>query len=110
MAFSKSPHSFADIKLLFEQALESERGIKITCSSRGAAMLLRSRFNYYRKMDRGENKKTYSEDHPMHGWSIYDGLVLVIPPKGSDEQHVLYIKPRLVENVEVEEIIHQTAK
>ena len=104
MSYNKSPLAFDDIREAFERALNAERGIRITCVSRGAATILRARFNYFRWMNRKENAHTYEPDHPMWNRSVYDRLVLRIPPKGSPEEAVLYIEPRLVSSLSIEEI------
>jgi len=40
----------------------------------------------------------------MHGASVYDSLVLRIPPKGTPEETILYIEPRSIEDFNIEEI------
>lgn len=103
MGFSKSPFAFEDIKTMFDKALAAPKGIRIRCTTYGAAIALRSRFNYFRKVDRAENRKIYEADHPRYGWSVYDGLVLRVPPADSGDTN-LYIEPRSAEGVTVEEI------
>lgn len=105
MNFNKSPLSFDDIREAFDRALATLRGIKIPCETRGAAVLLRSRFNYFRTLNRKENRDTYPPGHQMYGRSIYDKLVLRIPPRGSAEEAVLYVEPRSVEALNIQEII-----
>lgn len=105
MSYNKSILAFDDVREVFEQALASPKGIRITCENRAAATILRSRFNYYRKMDRSENGRTYPTEHPMWNKSSYDKLVLRIPAKGSPEERVLFIEPRSASNLTVEEII-----
>lgn len=104
MSYNRSSLAFDDIREAFERALAAPRGIRIVCKDRGAAFVLRSRFNYFRKLDRDENKRTYDLEHPMHAKSPYDRLVLRIPPKFDVEEHILYIEPRSVEALEIEEI------
>jgi len=93
MSFNKSPFSFDDVKAAWERALESHKGVKIPCRTRGEAVNLRSRFNYYRKLDRQANFQTYQPDDPMYGRSVYDRYLLRIPKKGTAEEAVLYIEP-----------------
>lgn len=78
MAFSTQPLSFKDVKGVMDKALAAEHGVKVKCSSYGAAMKLRHRMNAARTRDRIENKKVYPEEHPMYGCSPYDQLVMRI--------------------------------
>lgn len=100
----KSVNAFNDARELLDRALATPKGIKIACGSRQAATVLRARCNYFRKIDREENKKTYEEGHHLNGASAYDVLALRIPPKGAEGDSVLYIEPRLASQLEVEEI------
>lgn len=104
MGFNLSPLAFDDIREAFDRALSAPKGIRIPCTSRGAAIVLRSRFNYYRKLDREENRKTYPPEHPMYGKSAYDKLVLHIPSKGHAEENVLFVEPRPSLELTIEEI------
>ena len=105
MSYNKSPLAFEDIQEAFEKALSAPKGIKIPCPSRGAAINLRSRFNYLRKIDRGRSRETYPPEHPMYDRSPYDRLVLRIPGRHEPDSTVLYIEPRSVENFHIEEIL-----
>lgn len=104
MSYNKSALAFDDIREAFEKALNAPKGVRIPCADRGAAIILRSRFNYYRKLNRAENGRTYPDDHYMWNRSVYDRLVLRIPPKGTAEENVLYIEPRSVTDLVIEEI------
>lgn len=104
MNISVSPFAFQDAEELFERALATERGIKITFETRGAAIALRHRMNKHRVNDRRANVKTYPEDNPLHGTSTYDRLRLRIPNKGSPDETTLFIEPRTAEAYRVEEI------
>lgn len=104
MSFNKSPLAFDDVREILDKALASPRGIMIPCSTRGAAVALRVRLNYYRKMDRTQSRETYTRDHPMHGRSAYDKLVLRIPAKDTKDEKILFIEQRTAENFEIVEI------
>jgi len=104
MNFNRSLFAFADIQEAFERALNSDKGVRITCKSRGAAVSLRSRFNYWRTLNRKDNAITYDPNHVMHGRSIYDRLVLRIGPKGGLTEATLFIEPRTIEDLDIEEI------
>ena len=104
MSYNKSPLAFEDIREAFERALAAPKGIRIPCSSRGAAINLRSRFNYLRKISRAENRQIYDSSHPMYGKSMYDKLILRIPGRNEPDAAVLYIEPRSIEDFIIEEI------
>src|SRR5512147_1877426 len=102
--FNKSAFAFDDLREVFEKAMAAERGIKIICKSRSEAVVMRSRMNYLRKMDRKENGITYQSDSPMHMRSIWDRLTLRIPAKGSPEENILFVEKRSAINMVIEEI------
>lgn len=102
MSWSKSPLAFNDVKGLFEQALMADKGIKVTLTSHAQAVALRARFNYFRKYDRECNRTIYSPENPMHQRSVYDILVLRIPPKDAEDANVLYIEHRKESDYNVE--------
>lgn len=104
MGYSNSPLAFDDARQILERALESPKGIKIPCETRGAAVSLRTRVNYFRTLDRKENKKVYENGHPMWGNSVYDRLLLRIPKKGAEDECVLYIEKHNIEKLRIEEI------
>lgn len=93
MSFNKSPLAFDDAREILERALNSTKGIRIPCTSRGTAIVLRARLNYFRKLDRGENTKIYEASHPLWKKSVYDKLMLRIPAKGEPDENILYIEP-----------------
>ena len=105
MSFNRSALAFEDIEEAFERALASAKGIRIPCINRGAAVTLRSRFNYFRWMNRRNSTQIYPQDHPMWNKSVYDKLILRLPPKGSDEEHILYVEPRSAYPLEIHEIV-----
>lgn len=104
MSFNKSPLAFDDLREIFNRALNAKSGIRIACRSRGDAIVLRTRFNYFRKLDRADNKRLYQMDDYMHGRSAYDRLVLTVPARGAEDENYLYIKRRRAEDLTVEEL------
>ena len=95
--------TYTDIQNTFEKALSSPNGIKLTCGSYQEAIMLRARFNAFRKQNRKANAEIYPPDHEMHGNSAYDVLVLKIPPKNSADSNILYITPHTISAL-IEEI------
>ena|SRR5215475_4799064 len=104
MSWNKSPLAFDDVRQAFEDALTSETGIRIRYATRGRAVTERSRFNYFRKVERADSKNVYEPDHPLHGRCMYDKFTLRIPPKGAEDETYLYIEPRKYEDLEIEVI------
>jgi len=104
MSWSKSPLAFDDVREAFERAIETEKGIMIRCKSHAHATTTRSRFNYFRKLDRVENQKVYPPGNPMHGKSVYDRFSLRIPPKGSPDDRTLYIEVRSIDDLDIESL------
>ncbi len=76
MSFSKSVLAYPDIKGYFEQAIESERGIRIICKDPKSATMYKHRMNYFRVLHRKDNAQLYPQDHSMHGRSPYDVLII----------------------------------
>jgi hypothetical protein len=76
MPYATSIHSYPDVRQLFDQALESEKGLRLTFETEAQAITNAGRFNAFRVRDRKENAKTYPADHTMHGRSPYDGLMV----------------------------------
>ena len=104
MSFSKSMFAFDDVKPTLDRALEAEKGIKVVCNNYGHAIITRSRFHYYRQMDREQNAKNYPPEHPLWNRSVYDKLILRVPKKGAPDAHCLYVEKRRAEDFQVEEI------
>lgn len=104
MSWNRSPLAFADVQDAFERALAHKRGIRIKCSTHSEAIQKRSRFNFYRILNRKQNAETYPNDHIMHGVSVYDQLILRIPRRGSEDDKYLYIEQRSVDDMQIEEL------
>jgi hypothetical protein len=101
MSVSNSKSSYLDCYELFDRALDSEIGIRKKCISRGMANNLRTRLHYARAISRRESLEIYAADHPQHGQSSYDPLVIRV--QEDDEGWWIYIEPRRVDG-EVEEL------
>jgi len=96
--FSRSPLAFDDCQDLFERALNSKKGIKITCQSHGEAMALRMRLHYYRRKDKEANASIYPREHEMHKASVWDRLVCRV------DDNVLRIEHRGTDHLIIEPI------
>lgn len=83
-----STQNFDDIKQILDRALESSKGIRVTCETAAEAHRLRHRCNSFRVKDRETNTELYQMGDPLHGVSLYDGLVLTM--EGTE----IYIRPR----------------
>lgn len=100
----KLSSAYETIRDAFDKALDAPRGVRIPCLTRGAALSLRHRFNYFRKLNRDQNSDIYPSGHRMHKRSVYDSLVLRIPAKGAPDDNVLFIEPHLLGDLIIEEI------
>lgn len=98
MGFPESIAAYPDVEALFDKALASERGLKLTFNSPEEATLNAGRFNAFRVRLRRENKRIYPADHPMHGSSPYEGLM--VRRKGCE----IKIEKLTVERFNVEEM------
>lgn len=100
MSYNTSITSYPDIRGAADKALASEKGVRLRFSDERAALTFKGRFHSFRYQDRKENAKIYIDpDHPMHGRSAYDPLMI----KTVEPTVVAVIKLEGVE-FEVEEI------
>lgn len=76
MAYASSVTSYPDLRNVLDKALESTKGVRLTFEDDKAATTFKGRVHSFRFLDRKENKKIYPEDHPMHGRSVYDPLMV----------------------------------
>jgi hypothetical protein len=67
---------YQDCEDYFAQALASPRGIAVTLDTPGQAISFIQRMNTHRVRTRKLLEKTYPEDHPQHGKTPWDHLVL----------------------------------
>ena len=101
MTVSTSKSAYLDCYDLFDRALDSAIGIRNRCANRGMANNLRTRLHYARAISRRESLEIYAADHPAHGTSPYDSLVVRI--QQNKDGYWIYIEPRMVHG-EVEEL------
>lgn len=104
MSQSSSLFAYNDVRDAFERALQSPHGIKITYSSYSQAIHERSRFNQFRKLHRAETLDIYDEGHPLRGKSVYEALNLRIPRRSEPDSNILYIEPRTIANMQIEDL------
>ena len=101
MTVSHSKSAYNDCYDLFDRATDSSIGIRVSCETRGMANNLRTRLHYARKLNREQAKEIFPDDHPDHGKSAYDPLVVRVHHDG--DGWWVYIEPRMVQG-EVEEL------
>lgn len=101
MAYNTSITSYVDIRGALDRALASEKGVRLRFPDEKAAYTFAGRVHSFRYQDRKENKKIYPEDHPMHGRSAYDPLMV----KKESPTVVCVIKLEGVE-FEIEDLDH----
>ncbi len=76
MAISKSHLAYADCYSVMDDALADEAGARISLPNEGAARFFRMRCHQARTLDRQQSYDVYADDHPMHGASLYDKLIV----------------------------------
>lgn len=96
MGYNKSPKAFDDCIALAEQALLSDRGVKVTLPDNGTAVRLVARLNQMRTNDRKANSHIYPPDHEMHNASVYDMLVF------ARKDAVVMVEKRTINDLKVE--------
>ena len=102
MTVSTSRSAYNDCYDLFDRAaVPGSIGIRVSCETRGMANNLRTRLHYARKLNRELAKEMFEPDHPDHGKSVYDPLVVRVHSDG--DGWWVYIEPRVVQG-EVEEL------
>jgi hypothetical protein len=108
MGYNKSRLAFKDIEGAFDKAVErleaGKGGVRIWAKSRSDAIVLRSRFNYYRQLDRKDNTQVYPPGDPKHGVSTYDQFVLQVRGKDEPDNNYVYIIPRSTDDLIIEDI------
>ena len=78
MTAAVSRLAFNDCFDIFDQAIADPTGIRVAFSSEGAAIHFRMRLHRARTIDRQDNAKLHPSDHPMHGRSPYDQIIIKI--------------------------------
>lgn len=79
MPISNSYRSYTDCYSVMDQALADTHGARVQVEDDNAAKFFRMRCHQARSIDRQRNAKTYQDpDHPLHGSSIYDELIVRI--------------------------------
>lgn len=74
MTLSNSEFAYKDCFRLFDQCMESARGLRIEYPEERTASYMALRFNKARMLDREKNSRMYSEAEPLYGKSIYDEI------------------------------------
>lgn len=105
MALPDTIAAYSDCLEHFDRAASSPRGIRIYMESEKSAIYLRNRLHQARSLDRRESRRTYPSDHPAHGKSLYDSLVVrLLPPAEGETGYWVYIEPWATTVGEIEEL------
>ena len=86
--------AYRDCEEIFQRAAADRSGARVQVESYNAAVVLRTRLHYFRKLDRAANAETYPTGHPLHGMSAYDDFFVSMYPDEDREHFWLYIEPR----------------
>lgn len=90
MTVSTSLLAYTDCIAFMESALEDDLGARQEVTDADAAVQLRTRIHYARKLHRDENAKSYEPGHMMHGRSEFDKLICRIKHEG--EKTYVYLE------------------
>lgn len=102
MGMNSSLLAYDDCIALFDRAIADPKGIRVTFSDEGAARKMISRLHYCRTLVRTSNVDVYPDtDHPMHGKSEYDKIIVRL--RQSDGDIYLYLEhvtaPTVIESL-----------
>lgn len=75
--------SYEDLRTHLDQAMSSERGIKVFYATHGEAVYQLSRFNKFRVLDRENSTEIYDPGDARRGVSVYDRLKMTVPKEGA---------------------------
>jgi len=103
MSLPNSLRAYADCVSLFDAAMADDKGARANLGTYDACLNMRTRMHYYRTLDRKANAETYPSDHPQHGTSAFDDLVVQIFPD-EDGQYWLYISKRSAKILAIESL------
>ena len=87
MTLPTSLLAFEDCTELFNKALESSKGIRYRVADYDAAIHLRHRLHYCRKLHRDRNQEIYPPDNIEYGRSHYDRIICRIK-RHADEFYI----------------------
>lgn len=76
--------SLADVRVLLEQALDSQNGLRLEGTEKGIK-LLRQRCYKVRENDRRQSRKSYEPGHVLRGKSPFDVLSFIVNRKPIEE-------------------------
>lgn len=93
MSMPTSLRAYKDCEELYSRAAADPKGARACLGTYEAAIQMRTRMHYFRKLDREANLTVYPQGHPMHGESAYDEFVVQII-RDEDGEFWLYITPR----------------
>lgn len=98
MTQSTSQLSFEDVRGIFDRALASEKGIRVTQTSPGQAIHMRQRLYRFRAADRKQSMQIYAKGDSGFGVSAYDSLIVKV------EGNCVFILPADSATLEIEEL------
>lgn len=91
MTISTSHLAYGDCYEAMDRALTNSRGVRVAVADMDAATFLRMRMHQARVIDRRRKTEIYPEpDHPLHGASPYDKLVVRL--RNEDGRTWVYIE------------------
>lgn len=78
MSMSKVPTAYPDCYAFAEECVDDPIGARRPFRTEGEAIQFRKRCNYFRELDRKQNRLIYPEDDKRHGTSDYDPIAFTV--------------------------------
>ncbi len=97
----KSISDFDDCEEVFERAVASAKGIRLSKESPTHATAYMQRLNTYRSKLRKTSEEVYPVGHPERGRSPYDGFILRKDPANTS---AILIQPKIITENKIEEL------
>lgn len=97
----KSISDFDDCEEVFEKAVASAKGIRVSKESPSHATAYMQRLNTYRAKLRKNTEEVYPLGHELRGRSPYDGFILRRDP---DNTSAILIQPKIITDNKIEEL------
>ena len=105
MTLPKNPHAYENVREVLDQALASEKGLKLRAAqpedtpdqARRRAITLRQRIYRMRKLDREISERAFEPGDERRGRSVYDALIIDM---AGDEISIRKGQPFKVEEID----------
>lgn len=104
MTLSSNRGAYQDCYKLLEQALATQRGIRVLCKDYTEAHLLRLRLNKARLLNAEANRRTFEPEHPLYNTSEFYILTIKVEFEEGRQRWLCILEKKQHSMIEVEEI------